>query len=44
MNRFYSDVVDNKEDNAEMEVEATTSTNPNMTNAAKIQHRMANGP
>src|ERR1700683_290699 len=35
VNRLYPSVVDNKEDDAKMEVKATTSTNPNVTNASK---------
>ena len=35
VNHLYPSVVDNEEDDAEMEVKATTSTNPDVTNAGK---------
>ena len=35
VNRLYPSVADHEEDDAEMEVEGSTSTNPDATNASK---------
>ena len=35
MNHLYPNIADNEEDDAEMEVKVTTSTNPDVTNAGK---------
>ena len=35
VNRLYPSVADREEDDAEMEVEGSTSTNPDVTNAGK---------